>query len=86
MVICYSYITSTSVISVLLHETEGVWNAVCNKNPLLFPLQITLLSDFISLFPWEIKMSLFPWEIRVSLFPREIRNAFISSGNKKIFS
>ena len=51
-----------------------VWNAVCNKNPSLFPLQITLLSDFISLFPREIRMS---------LFPREIRNAFISSGNKK---
>ena len=74
----------------------AVWNAVCNKNPLLFPLQITLLSNFITLFPQEIRMLLFPWEIRVSLFPREIRvsllfpreirNAFISSGNKKIFS
>ena len=64
----------------------GVWNAVCNKNPFLFPLQITLLSDFISLFPQEISMSLFPREIRMSLFPREIRNAFISLGNKEIYS
>ena len=66
--------------------TSNVWNAVCNKNPFLFPLEITLLSDFISLFPQEISMSLFPREIRMSLFPREIRNAFISLGNKEIFS
>ena len=69
----------------ITHVQTHVWNAVCNKNPFLFPLQITLLSDFISLFPREIRMSLFPREIRMSLFPREIRNVFISLGNKKYF-
>ena len=55
-----------------LSGSSPVWNAVCNKNPLLFPLQITLLSDFISLFPWEIRTLLFPKEIRTFLFPKEI--------------
>ena len=45
-------------ISVHFNTSKGqtdVWNAVCNKNPFLFPHQITLLSDFISLFPREIR-------------------------------